>query len=214
MSVQEPLNVTEPPANTNEYVTVFDDPKRFNAKHKLQNSWTLWFDNPGKKASTASWSQNLRELITFSTVEDFWCVYNNVAKASEIGIGSNYHLFKKDIKPMWEDAANEKGGKWSIQFPRNRTGEEINNYWLYTVLACIGEAFDADDEICGAVVSVRKIFYRISLWTRTSNNREVTEKIGRQLKETLNIPPNNILEFQSHSDAQKSGPHGKDRLTV
>ena len=34
---------------------------------------------------------------------------------------------------MWEDTANEQGGKWVIQFPRNKTGEEINNYWLYTV---------------------------------------------------------------------------------
>ncbi|CAG8692284.1 14801_t:CDS:2, partial [Racocetra fulgida] len=51
----------------------------------------------------------------------------------ELSAGSNYHLFKKGIKPMWEDPANEQGGKWVIQFPRNKTGEEINTLWLYTV---------------------------------------------------------------------------------
>src|SRR5437763_13072754 len=45
------------------------------------------------------------------------------------------------------------------------------------MLACIGESFDYSDEVCGAVFSVRKIFYRISLWTRTSNNK-IVETIG------------------------------------
>ena len=34
---------------------------------------------------------------------------------------------------MWEDPANEQGGKWVIQFPRNKTGDDINDLWLYTV---------------------------------------------------------------------------------
>jgi translation initiation factor 4E len=67
-------------------------------------------------------------IITF-----FNSVYNNVAKASDLSSGSNYHLFKRGIKPMWEDPENELGGKWVIQFPRNKTGEDINTLWLYTV---------------------------------------------------------------------------------
>ncbi|CAJ0830499.1 6807_t:CDS:2 [Entrophospora sp. SA101] len=52
--------------------TVFNDPVNFNVKHPLYNAWTLWFDNPGKKANTVSWSQHLKELITFDSVEEFW----------------------------------------------------------------------------------------------------------------------------------------------
>lgn len=52
--------------------TVFHDPKNYNVKHPLQNTWTLWFDNPGKKANAASWSQNLKEIVDVDTVEDFW----------------------------------------------------------------------------------------------------------------------------------------------
>jgi translation initiation factor 4E len=54
------------------YITVFNDPVNFNAKHPLHNSWTLWFDNPGKKSNSNTWEQSLKELITFDTVEDFW----------------------------------------------------------------------------------------------------------------------------------------------
>lgn len=52
--------------------TVFHDAKNYNVKHPLQNTWTLWFDNPGKKANATSWADNLKEIITLDTVEDFW----------------------------------------------------------------------------------------------------------------------------------------------
>lgn len=44
----------------------------YSVKHSLQNTWTLWFDNPGKKTSAQSWADNLKEIISFDTVEDFW----------------------------------------------------------------------------------------------------------------------------------------------
>ncbi|KAG9306158.1 hypothetical protein G9A89_016062 [Geosiphon pyriformis] len=213
-SDHEEISTTFPFTVEGEMRTVFTDPQNFNVKHPLFNSWTLWFDNPGRKASPNTWSQNLKELITFDSVEEFWGVYNNIVKSSDLTSGSNYHLFKQGIKPMWEDQANEKGGKWVIQFPRNKTGEDINDLWLYTMLACIGETFDFPDEICGAVVSVRKIFYRISLWTRTTNNVDVAKNLGRHLKTTLGLNSGQSLEFQPHSDSIKSGSHNKERLIV
>jgi hypothetical protein len=63
----------------------------------------------------------------------FYSVHNNIVKVNLLEISSNYHVFKKGIRPEWEDAANANGGKFSIQFPRNRTGEAINDYWLNLV---------------------------------------------------------------------------------
>ncbi|ORY06598.1 eukaryotic translation initiation factor 4E [Basidiobolus meristosporus CBS 931.73] len=196
-----------------EMVTVFTDPVNFNVKHPLNNAWTLWYDNPGKKTNHSSWSQNLKEVVTFSTVEDFWGTYNNVVRVSDLTSGSNYHLFKEGIRPMWEDAANEQGGKWVIQFPK-KTGEEINNLWLYTILCCIGETFSYENEVTGAVASARKSFYRLSLWTRTSDSREICEAIGLHLKESLGMSPNQHLEFQSHADAAKGASLNKGRYVV
>ena len=71
-------NVTENTTSTAEtdqeqpVTTVFHDRINYNVKHPLHNSWTLWFDNPHKKANAASWSQNLKEIVTVETVEDFW----------------------------------------------------------------------------------------------------------------------------------------------
>ncbi|KAI9592039.1 translation initiation factor eIF 4e-like domain-containing protein [Syncephalis fuscata] len=194
------------------YTTVLADPVNFNVKHPLYHSWTLWYDQGGKRtASAQTWSQNLKEIVTFDSVEDFWGVYNNVSKVNELQSGANYHLFKKGIKPMWEDAANAKGGKWVVQLQKSRS-TDINDYWLFTMLACIGETFETEDEICGAVMSVRKSFNRLALWTRSCNKRDVCERIGYQFKESLGL--NMQFEFQAHSDASKSGPYNKDKYVV
>ena len=51
--------------------TIFADPQNFTIKHPLQNSWTLWYDNPGKKTSQTSWAEGLKKIVTFDTVSDF-----------------------------------------------------------------------------------------------------------------------------------------------
>ncbi|KAI7906403.1 translation initiation factor eIF 4e-like domain-containing protein [Cokeromyces recurvatus] len=192
--------------------TVFHDPKNYNVKHPLQNTWTLWFDNPGKKANAASWSQNLKEIVDVNTVEDFWGVHNNIVKVNHLEISSNYHVFKKGIRPEWEDPANANGGKFSIQFPRNRTGEAINDYWLNLILTMLGEQFKYEDEICGAVVSVRRVFYRVALWIKSSEKNETTETIGRQLKEFLNLNSSLVVEFTPHGDS--AAKSGENKFTI
>ncbi|KAI8335955.1 translation initiation factor eIF 4e-like domain-containing protein [Chlamydoabsidia padenii] len=180
--------------------TVFHDRINYNVKHPLQNTWTLWFDNPKKKANNASWSQNLKAVTSIDAVEDFWGVYNNLVMVDRLDDNSNYHLFKKGIRPEWEDPVNANGGKFSIKFVRGRNVDTINNFWLHMIMALIGEQFDHGDEICGAVVSVRRVFFRIGLWIKTSNNDEIIQSLGKQLKQLLAIPPNISIEFSPHEE--------------
>ncbi|ORX49848.1 eukaryotic translation initiation factor 4E [Hesseltinella vesiculosa] len=196
-------------ASENKDITVFDDPINYNVTHPFQHKWTLWFDNPGKKANLQSWGQHLKEVVSVDTVEEFWGVYNNVVKVDRLDISSNYHLFKQGVRPEWEDSANANGGKFSIQFPRNRTAEAINDYWLQTMLAMVGEQFHAEDEICGAVVSVRKVFFRIALWIKSSDDMTKIQTIGQQLKDFLKVPPNIAVEFAPHGDGK-----GQSRMTI
>ncbi|GAA5802866.1 hypothetical protein HPULCUR_008341 [Helicostylum pulchrum] len=173
----------------------------YSVKHPLQNTWTLWFDNPGKKASAQSWADNLKEIISVDTVEDFWSTFNNIAKVNHLGPSSNYHLFKQGIRPEWEDESNAEGGKFGIQFPKNKAGEAINDYWMYLLLAVIGEQLATDEEICGAVISVRKSFYRIALWVKTSDDEEKIEKISQELRQVLNLAEDIPIEFTAHGES-------------
>lgn len=81
------------------------------------------------------------------------------------------------------------------------------------MLAAIGETFDVPDEVTGIAMSVRKIFFRIAIWTRTSEDRTKLEKIGKHLREVLKIKSHIAIEFQPHAAAQ-GAPKEKKFWTV
>jgi translation initiation factor 4E len=191
-------------------VTVFQDSVNFNVKHPLQHRWTLWYDCAGKKVVQSAWGDQLRKVVTVDTVEDFWGLYNNIIPASKLSVGANYHLFKEGIEPKWEDETNAKGGKWLTVLPaKARTNGSLDKLWLWSLLACIGEAFDDENEICGCVVSIRKGGDKIALWTRTSSLEAVQKRIGVQFKAALELQE--PLQYQSHADAMRRGSSFSNR---
>ncbi|GMI46159.1 hypothetical protein TrCOL_g10692 [Triparma columacea] len=181
-------------------------------KQKLHNDWTLFFDNPRAQKEGETWLQNLKPCSTFDTVEDFWSLFNNVLPASRLGPGCNYHLFKKGVMPMWEDKKNEHGGKWIITIPKqDRQKGKVDEWWLYTVLAMIGETMDESGlEVCGAVVSIRKSQDRIALWVKGVEEKECI-KVGTRWKVALEVSDRTTLKFQSHRDAAKNNSSFKNQ---
>ncbi len=139
---------------------------------------------------------------------------NNITGASALAHKSDYHLFKRGVRPEWEDAQNKHGGKWSYQF-KDKKGIDIDELWLHAQLAAIGETLEEDDdkEVMGVVINVRKAFFRIGLWTRTVGKskggdgagREALLKIGQRFKETLKLGPNEPVEFSGHTDSAHAG---------
>jgi len=183
--------------------------KDFSVKHPLQHRWTLWYDNPGKKTSQALWAENLKRVVTFDTVEDFWRLFNNIRPASKLISGSNYHLFKEEIEPKWEHAQNARGGKW-VATVKNKK-DSLDNMWLWTVLALIGESFEDEDEICGCVVSIRKGQDRLGLWTKNALNEDAQRRVGAYFKKILELPSSDIVGYQSHADCMKRGSSFNNR---
>ena len=152
---------------------------------------------------------------------------NNIATVSELALKSDYHLFKEGVRPEWEDPQNKHGGKWSFQF-KDKRSVNIDELWLHTMLGAIGETLEEeeDGEVMGVVVNVRKAFYRIGVWTRTTGRhvpgrgdgdiaggkgrtpekgKEILMSIGRRFKNVLQLPANEMLEFSGHTDSAHSG---------
>ncbi|XP_060529694.1 eukaryotic translation initiation factor 4E1-like [Cylas formicarius] len=175
-------------------------------KHPLHSCWTLWYFENDK---TIRWELNQREIASFQTVEDFWSLYNHIKPASELKQGTDYSLFKKGITPMWEDEANQKGGRWLISLDRRQRANELDKYWLDVILCLIGEAFDNSDEICGAVVNIRYKTDKIGIWTADAANSTAVLEIGRKLKERLHITLHTIF-YEAHKDTKdKTGSNSK-----
>ena len=126
------------------------------------------------KANTGSkdpdkWKENMKQLCTFNTVEDFWQYFTHLPKPSEVFFDGDcrkklneagaeqtpgpdsgktveeYSLFKKGIEPEWGDPRNVTGGEWFCR--QYFEGEVLDLYWQNLVMACIGETIeDAADE--------------------------------------------------------------------
>ncbi|CCH62315.1 hypothetical protein TBLA_0H00220 [Henningerozyma blattae CBS 6284] len=172
--------------------------------HPLNTKWTLWYTKPAIDKSE-SWSDLLRPVTSFKTVEEFWAVQQNVPEPRDLPMKSDYHVFRNDIRPEWEDAANAKGGKWSAQIRGNKHSE-INQLWLKAVLSVIGETVDEDEsEVNGVVLSVRKGNFKIALWTK-SESKEPLQKIGARFKKILELEDDEHLDFFPHSIANVKHP--------
>ncbi|XP_069094410.1 eukaryotic translation initiation factor 4E [Pleurodeles waltl] len=182
-------------------------------KHPLQNRWALWFF---KNDKSKTWQANLRLISKFDTVEDFWALYNHIQVSSNLMSGCDYSLFKDGIEPMWEDEKNKKGGRWLITLNKQQRRNDLDRFWLETLLCLIGEAFDVhSDDVCGAVVNVRAKGDKIAIWTTECENREAVTHIGKVYKERLGLAPKMVLGYQSHADtATKSGSTTKNRFVV
>ncbi|KAF3966239.1 hypothetical protein CMV_009638 [Castanea mollissima] len=176
--------------------------------HPLEHSWTFWFDNPSAKSKQAAWGSSMRPIYTFSTVEEFWSVYNNIHHPGKLAVGADFYCFKDKIEPKWEDPVCANGGKWTLTFQRGKS----DTCWLYTLLAMIGEQFDHGDEICGAVVNVRARQEKISLWTKNATNEAAQVSIGKQWKEFLDY--NDNIGFIFHDDAKKLDRAAKNRYNA
>ncbi len=124
------------------------------------------------------------------------------------------------MRPEWEDPQNKQGGRWAYTYRNSKANDET---WLNIMLAAIGEMLEEenDNEVMGVVVNIRKAFWRVGLWTRTAGQppkgkkaeagvdndepRKRLERIGRKLKEVLQLPPQEQVEFSGHADSAHSG---------
>ncbi|KAJ6233694.1 eukaryotic translation initiation factor 4e related [Anaeramoeba flamelloides] len=181
------------------HYTLDFDPEQ---KHPLQNKWTMWVDG---YSGSRNWGEDMKKILDFETVEDFWGMFNNLVSVSKLKNGTNFHLFKYGIKPEWEDSGNISGGKWNLRI--NRSVSKLEDLWLDTVLSLIGERFEPKEEICGAVVSIRNSGDRIALWTKTASKKDVQLEIGKIWKKDLQLRGIR-LSYLTHKKALSTNKRG------
>ncbi|KAM4611260.1 eukaryotic translation initiation factor 4E family member 2 related sequence 1 [Polymixia lowei] len=170
-------------------------------EHPLQYNYTFWYSRrtPSRPANTQSYEQNIRQIGTVASVEQFWKFYSHLVRPGDLTGHSDFHLFKEGIKPMWEDEANRSGGKWIIRLRKGLA----SRFWENIILAMLGEQFMVGEEICGVVVSIRFQEDILSMWNKTSSDQTTTSRIRDTLRRVLNLPPNTIMEYKTHNDSIK-----------
>ncbi|PFH56007.1 hypothetical protein XA68_17219 [Ophiocordyceps unilateralis] len=165
--------------------------------HPLKDAWSFWYRPPISKAhGYIEYEKTLHGIATVKTAEEFWQIYSHLKRPSSLPVVSDYHLFKKDIRPIWEDEVNRKGGKWVVRMKKG----VADRYWEDLLLSLVGDQFgDAGEDVCGAVLSMRNGEDILSIWTRTDGGRVL--KIREIMKHVLNFPPNTRVDFKSHDSS-------------
>ncbi|KAM9444715.1 eukaryotic translation initiation factor 4E family member 2 related sequence 1 isoform 1-T1 [Clarias gariepinus] len=205
---EEKKNVTDSESvnnNNNRRKTMTPAP----GEHPLQYNYTFWYSRrtPSRPANTQSYEQNIRQIGTVASVEQFWKFYSHLVRPGDLTGHSDFHLFKEGIKPMWEDEANKNGGKWIIRLRKGLA----SRFWENIILAMLGEQFMVGEEVCGVVVSIRfqvRDTHRcgediLSIWNKTASDQVTTSRIRDTLRRVLNLPPNTIMEYKTHNDSLK-----------
>ncbi|RKF63930.1 Eukaryotic translation initiation factor 4E type 2 [Erysiphe neolycopersici] len=167
------------------------------SSHPLRYNWVIWFRPPiAKSNGYVQYEKTLHPIAGFGNVEDFLTVYRHLKRPSTLPPVSDYHLFKKGVRPVWEDTENRKGGKWIVRLKKGIS----DRFWEDLVFAIIGDQFaEASDEVCGAVLSVRNGEDILSIWARNDGGRVL--KIRETMKRILGFPPDTRVEWKSHDSS-------------
>ena len=177
--------------------------------HPLFTNFTFWFRinetstlNPYKNSiNFIDYENQVKKLSTFSTIEDFWKIFQHLKKPEELNIGIEIDLFKNEIKPVWEEEVNKNGGKIALKLNKNFT----SIIWEELIFAFIGGNFpdNIKNEINGILISSKKEFNVLQIWFREYNFKIIKE-IQYFIKNLLQIPKeiklNAVKFFKSNNN--------------
>lgn len=164
-------------------------------------------------AAESDYEANLTLIGEFSTVESFCRYFNWLKPPSKLDKNANYHLFKRGIKPMWEDPANANGGKWVLTM--KNSPDLLDRCWFDLCMALVGEQIESgnssgeEGEICGAVVSLRSKVDRIQVWVRSKENAGRLNDIGKRIVEVLGISEADGVGVDFQYNSEDRPPPGK-----
>ena len=127
--------------------------------------------------------KNIKALANFSTIDEFWGMYQHLKRPSQMPEGTTCNLFIKGIKPIWEDPQHKTGASLRFQFSKGYS----NQIWEDLILALIGEQFSLADEITGIALSVGRTD-KLNIWFRHGYDKDVAPQIKADMIRLLGLP--------------------------
>jgi hypothetical protein len=129
--------------------------------HKLNTEWTIYIHDIREN----DWSlESYKKVFVIKTIEDFWLFFDNF-------YNFRYYLFffmRGNIKPVYEDPENLKGGSWSYSI----NGRDVNETFIYVLSKVIGETLlnmSGNNMITGLSLVPKKGFSILKVWLKYKN---------------------------------------------
>ena len=130
--------------------------------HETNSEWIFWAHMP----HDTNWSlDSYKKIISISKLEDLFDLY----KVTPDILIQNCMLFimKDNIKPIWEDPSNRKGGCFSYKI----LNKDVPEIWKKLSFGLIGESVSNNNDfvetVNGITISPKKNFCIIKVWVKT-----------------------------------------------
>lgn len=199
----------------------------------LQGPWCVYYDYQNLQSSmnvnASKWIGNIQKVCTIDSVESLKGLLESIERVGKWPVNSNIQIFRKGIKPAWEDPFNEGGRRIVYQIDcsiddegqifEENTGtafknitDSVQDIWEKTIKFCLFEILE-DSGINGCVFSPRRNYIRISVWVRKDVDHDNLE---RRLKEyadyrgksfTRDFSEKNTREDRERSDRSNRKHH-------
>jgi len=160
-----------------------EDSEKKKSDPRLQYTWTLWEQRVQPKDKKGEYMDATRPSVSFSTVKDFWSCWNHLPQPSELLNGKRFMrekdgertivdalmLFRKGVRPAWEDPENAKGGHFMVQLKPQIGGGTVDELWNNIILGIVGGGIEPADMITGVrlvdkLTHKTKPLLRIEVW--------------------------------------------------
>ncbi|KAF9885104.1 hypothetical protein FE257_000744 [Aspergillus nanangensis] len=83
----------------------------------FQYHWTVWYEKHSEPAASQEKLYVLHEDV--ADIATFYRVYNNYPW-DKVRLRDTVHIFRKGVRPVWEDPENQNGGCWKFRVPKSK----------------------------------------------------------------------------------------------
>ena len=169
---------------------ILEDDAPASSELSLQYDYSFWYINVKEQDG---W--NPENFGSFRTVQQFWKVFQYLKRPSELSVGSQIFLFRKGIRPEWEDEAFLNGGRFLFKHYRRNHLDMANKLWEELVLAFIGEQFTYRNEVLGIMVHLKNGIDGFQVWIKNGRDEKLKQAIHDDLVRIWEAPRHVSITF-------------------
>ena len=133
----------------------------------FQYHWAVWYDKHTENTTTPSACQNQLYLLheDVADIATFYRVYNNYPW-HKIRMRDSVHIFRKGVRPVWEDPENAQGGCWMFRVPKSKA----QAFFHEMAVLCLANEFQAVVEKGMYCITLFHVLY-IRIYRRCMHGR-------------------------------------------
>jgi hypothetical protein len=102
----------------------------------FQYRWTVWYDRHSDSENYDNRLYVLHEDV--ADIATFYRVYNNYPW-DKVRLRDTVHIFRKEVRPVWEDPENLEGGCWTFRVPKAKS----QAFFHEIAILCMANEFQA-----------------------------------------------------------------------